>query len=306
MTSMFGADRKRSRPITAFVLSGGGNQGVGQVGMLRALLERDYRPDVIIGTSVGALNGSRIATSPTLESVDDLEEVWLRLRGEDVFPGNALRRAWNLLRRDDHLFPNDGLRAVIAAAGPAPTFEELAVPLRVVATDLMTGDEHVFVRGPLHEALLGSAALPGIFPPVVHNGFLLVDGAVVNLIPISHALAGPVDRIVVLDVSDPITDRPIRSPLDVAIRSFAISRDQRFLLELQWVPPEIDVIVLPAPRDDRDFLDFSGGREIIDDAYHRAMRALDEYEATPRVTRPAHRRPHRGQRRRRWFRRAAA
>jgi len=303
MAGMFQAARGRERPITAFVLSGGGNQGVGQVGMLRALLERGHRPDVVIGTSVGALNGSRIATDPSLESVDRLERVWLGLRGEDVFPGNALRRAWNLLRRDDHLIPNDGLREVIRAADPAATFEELQIPLRVIAADLVTGDEHVFVRGPLHEALLGSAALPGIFPPVRYNGYTLVDGAVVNLIPISHALAGPVDRIFVLDVSDPLGERPIRSPLDVAIRAFAISRDQRFILELQWVPKEIEVVVLPAPHDEREFLDFSGGRVIIDEAYHLAMRALDDVEAQPR---PLRRRASTGQRHRRWWRRLAS
>ena len=304
MAGMLGAGRRRTRPVTAFVLSGGGNQGVGQVGMLRALLERGYRPDVVIGTSVGALNGSRIATSPTLESVADLERIWLDLRGEDVFPGNALRRAWNLLRRDDHLIPNDGLRDLIARAVPVATFEELEVPLRVVATDLRTGDEHVFLRGPLHEALLGSAALPGIFPPVTYNGYQLVDGAVVNLIPISHALAGPVDRVFVLDVSDPMGDRPIRSPLDVAIRAFAISRDQRFELELQWVPDDIEVVVLPAPHDDRDFLDFSGGHQIIEEGYHLAMRALDDFESEPRRPRRPLRRSHRAPRRR-WFRRAA-
>jgi NTE family protein len=289
--------RRRDRPITAFVLSGGGNQGVAQVGMLRALLERGHVPDVVVGTSVGALNGSRIATAPDLASVDRLEHVWLGLRGEDVFPGNALRRAWNLLRRDDHLIPNEGLRDLIVAAGPAATFEELRIPLRVVATDLITGDERVFVRGPLHEALLGSAALPGIFPPVEYDRTTLVDGAVVNLIPISHALAGPVDRIFVLDVSDPITDRPIRSPLDVAVRAFAISRDQRFLLELQWVPKDIEVVVMPAPRDDRDFLDFSGAREIMDDAYHLAMRTLDDLEAEE---------PRRLRLPRRWWRRLAS
>jgi NTE family protein len=295
MAGMLRAARAREAPVTAYVLSGGGNQGVGQVGMLRALLERGHRPDVIIGTSAGALNGSVIATTPSTEGVDRLEDVWLGLRGDQIFPGNALRRAWNVLTRDDHLIANEGLRAVIEAARPAATFEDLTVPLRVVTTDLITGDEHVFVRGPLHEALLASSALPGIFPPVRYNGLTLVDGAVVNLIPISHALAGPIDRIFVLDVSDPIGDRPIRSPLDVAIRAFAISRDQRFELELQWVPKDIDVIVLPPPRDDRSFIDFSGARRIIDEGYELAMRALDDLVVAPGR-----------QRRRRWWRRLAS
>ncbi|HSO96172.1 MAG TPA: patatin-like phospholipase family protein [Acidimicrobiia bacterium] len=265
-------------PGTAFVLSGGGNQGVAQVGMLRALLEHGIVPDVVVGTSAGALNGCSIATSPTLERVDELERVWLGLRGEQVFPGGVLKRAWNVLRRDDHLSPSEGLLGVVESAGSAADFASLEVPLRVVTTDLDTGDEILIVSGPTAPALLASAAIPGIFPPVELNGHRLVDGAVVNLVPISHALAGPTGRIFVLDVSDPLGDRPIRSPLDVAIRAFAISRDQRFELELQWVPPDVEVVVLPAPRDDREFFDFSGGGAIVNEAYKLASDALDEYE----------------------------
>jgi NTE family protein len=283
----------RSRAFkTAFVLSGGGNQGVSQVGMLRALLERRVVPDVIIGTSVGALNGATIASSPTLEKVDQLEAAWLDITGEKVFPGNALRRAWNVLRRDDHLIRNDGLRSVIRMADPAETFADLVVPLRVVATDLLSGDEIVLASGLILPALLASAALPGILPPVEHGGFRLVDGAVTNLVPISQALAGPIDRVFVLDVSDPITDRPLRSPLDVVIRSMAISRDQRFDLELQWVPEAVELVVLPPPRDDRDFFDFSGGEELIKEAYELTLRALDDHRARPDR-----------QRRRRWWKR---
>jgi NTE family protein len=295
MAGILRTTRMRQTPVTAFVLSGGGNQGVAQVGMLRALLERGHRPDVVIGTSVGALNGAVIATTPSLEGVERLERVWSALRGEQVFPGNALRRAWNVLKRDDHLISNEGLAELIVAAGPAATFEELEIPLRVVTTDLISGDEVVFVRGPLHTALLGSAALPGIFPPVEYDGLVLVDGAVVNLVPISHALAGPIDRIFVLDVSDPLTERPIKSPLDVAVRSFAISREQRFELELQWLPTDVELVVLPPPVDDRDFVDFSDGERLITQAYHLALGALDDL-----VTEPGH------QRRRRWWRRLAS
>ena len=287
-----GRFRPNRGPTTAFVLSGGGNQGVGQVGMLRALLERDIVPDVIVGTSAGALNGSAIATEPTLAKVDRLEECWVALTGERVFPGNAIRRAWNILRRDDHLIRNDGLRDVIRAAGTARYFADLRIPLRVVAADLLAGEEVVLANGLLEPALLGSAALPGIFPPVRHGGRLLADGAIVNLVPISHALAGPVERIFVLDVSDPITERPIRSPLDVVIRAFAISRDQRFDLELQHVPEDVELVVLPPPEDDRDFFDFTGGQELIDEAYALTAATLDDLEARPGR-----------QRRRRWWQR---
>jgi len=285
----------RSRPpVTAFVLSGGANQGVAQIGMLRALVERGIRPDVIVGTSAGAMNGAAFATDPTLERIDRLEAVWLGLRRDEIFPWGSWKRAWNVLRRGDHLVPNDGLRAVIERAAPAATFAELEIPVRVVTTDLDSGDEIVLVNGPLHSALLASSALPGIFPPVKLHGHTLVDGAVVNLVPISHAVAGPAERIFVLDVSDPITDRPLRSPLDVAVRAFAISRDLRFDLELQWIPKEVEVVVLPAPDDDRDFLDFSGGAALIAEAHALAHAALDDHETRPsRQRRPGWWRPSR-------------
>lgn len=279
-------------PRTAFVLSGGGNQGVAQVGMLRALLERGIRPDVVIGTSVGALNGAAIAADPSIEMIGYLEDTWRSLNGEALFPGGTLRRAWNLLRRDDHLISNEGLVRMIDRSRITERFEDLAVPLRVVAADLNSGNEVVFASGPLPPVLLASASLPGIYPPVRLGGAVLVDGAIVNLVPISHALAGPVDRIFVLDVSDPISDRPIRSPLDVVVRSVAISREQRFDLELQWVPDEVELVVLPAPDDDRDFLDFSGAQELIDRAMVLAHRALDDHEVRPDR-----------QRRRRWWKR---
>jgi len=205
-----------------------------------------------------------------------------------------LKRAWNVLRRDDHLSSNVGLIDILKRAGPAEDFADLQVRLRVVTTDLDTGDEILIVGGPVMPALLASAALPGIFPPVELHGHRLVDGAVVNLVPISHAFAGPTSRVFVLDVSAPMGGRPIRSPLDVAVRAFAISRDQRFELELQWIPSGVDVVLLPAPIDDREFFDFSGGDALIEQAYQLAVQALDHYEAGQ--VRP--RRP--------WWRRRAA
>jgi len=279
-------------PRTAFVLSGGGNQGVSQVGMLRALVERAIEPDVIIGTSVGALNGAVVATSPVPAQIDHLEDVWRGLTGDRVFPGGAWRRAWNLVRRDDHIISNEGVQSILSGTLIAETFGDLAVPLRVVAADLESGTEYVFGSGPLRPALLASTALPGIFPPVRLGEAVLVDGAVVNLVPISHALAGPVDRIFVLDVSDPMGDRPLRSPLDVVVRAMAISRDQRFDLELQWVPDDVELVVLPPPADNRDFFDFSGGKDLIDEATKLAHRALDDHELRPDR-----------QRRRRWWKR---
>jgi len=142
-----GAGRRARRlpdgPRTAFVLSGGGNQGVAQVGMLRALFEREIVPDVVIGTSAGALNGAAISYAPNLTGVAQLAAVWEQLRTDHVFPGGRIHRAWNVVRRGTHLFGNDGLTGLIHHSTPARFFSDLEVPLRVIATDLDTGEEVV-------------------------------------------------------------------------------------------------------------------------------------------------------------------
>ena len=266
-------------PRTAFVLSGGGNQGVAQVGMLRAVLERGIVPDVVIGTSAGALNGAAVAYSPNLTGVAQLDAVWTSLTAADVFPGCRLSRAWNLVRRETHLFEATGLDALVDRATPARSFADLAVPLRVIATDLDTGEEVVFARGPLKPALLASAALPGVFPIVEHDGRRLVDGGVVDSVPLWHAFAGPVDRVIVFNVSAGAADRDERSPLDVVMTSFMHSRSQRFELEMRNIPAGVEVIVLPRPTDARELFDFSGGRELIDEAHRLAAAELDRIAA---------------------------
>lgn len=270
-----------TRPRTAFVLSGGGNQGVSQVGMLRGLLEHGIVPDVVVGTSAGALNGAAVAYAANLTGVAQLAAVWEQLRADHVFPGGRIHRAWNVVRRGTHLFGNEGLAALIHHATPARSFSDLEIPLRVIATDLDTGDEVVLARGPLKPALLASAALPGVFPIVEHDGRRLVDGGVVNNVPLWHALSGPIDQIYVLNVSAGMGERTERSPLDVVMTSFTHARSQRFDLELRTLPPEVEVVVLPRPRDTRDLFDFTGARELIDAAYEMTCRALDARDAHP-------------------------
>jgi NTE family protein len=243
--------------------------------MLRALLERNIIPDVVIGTSAGALNGAAVAYAPNLTGVAQLAAVWEQLRAEHVFPGGRIHRAWNVVRRGTHLFENTGLSAVIHHATPARSFGDLEIPLRVIATDLDTGEEVVITRGPLKPALLASAALPGVFPVVHHDGRRLVDGGVVNNVPLWHALSGPIDRVFILNVSAGAGEKVERSPLDVVMTSFTHARSQRYELELRHVPPEIEVVELPRPRDTRDLFDFTGARELMDEAYELACETLD-------------------------------
>jgi NTE family protein len=278
-----------TRPITAFVLSGGGNQGVAQVGMLRGLIERGIVPDVVVGTSAGALNGACLCYAPNLTGIARMANVWMGLTAGGVFPGGKISRAWNVVRRGTHLFSNEGLEKLIDDATPARSFADLRVPLRVIAADLDTGEEVVLARGPLKPALLASACLPGVFPVVEHDGRRLVDGGVVNSVPLWHAISGPVDRVYVLNVSGTVTDRPQRSPLDVVMTSFVHARNQRYELERRHLPPGVELIELPRPRDTRDIFDFSGGEELIEEAYHLTLAALDAREDNDH---PARRRHH--------------
>src|SRR5688572_3769789 len=97
-------------PSVAFVLGGGGHNGAAEVGMLRALLERDIRPELIVGTSVGALNGAAVAFAPTLETVARLRETWLSLDDDRLFGGSIFAGAANLVRSRTHMHSNKALR----------------------------------------------------------------------------------------------------------------------------------------------------------------------------------------------------
>jgi len=262
----------------AVVLSGGGNRGVAQVGMLRALVEAGIRPDVVVGTSVGALNGAAFARDPSEAGVNDLEAVWLGLNRDRLFADGPLTRAWRLASRASYIFASEGLADVIDGFG-VERFSELAVPMRVVACDLGTGAEAVFGAGPLKPALLASCALPGVYAPVEHDGRLLVDGGVINNVPVSHALAGPVDQVYVCDASADLEDQVPRSAIEVIMRSFAIARHGRARRDQERYGSDPRVVFLPRVADRRRPLDFSGATELIDAGYTSARDFLADRPA---------------------------
>lgn len=240
-----GAARARRRGPVAFVLPGGGVMGAIQVGQLEALLGAGIVPDLVVGTSVGALNGAALAADPTPTGIASLRDVWLSLRSEDIFPGARAARIWHVLRNDDHLHRNDGVRALIDKV-PAGSFEELQLPLHVCAANLRTGREHWFEHGPLAAAVLASTAIPGVFPPVAVDGEVFVDGGVVNNVPISRAVELGAATIYVLPcgTATPL-QRAIRSPLDVLLRSFAHSRATRVEIDRERYAKQATIIEMP-------------------------------------------------------------
>jgi NTE family protein len=230
----------------AFVLGGGGHMGAYEVGMLRALLERDIAPDLVVGTSVGALNGAAIASDPTLAMVDRLRDVWLGVDDEKIFGGSFLAGALNMFRSRTHLHSNDELRELIGRLAPAKLIEDLPVRFQCVAAAVERAAEHWFEEGPLADAVLASCAVPGVLPPVEIGGEHFIDGGVVNSIPISRAVELGAREIYVLHVGR--IEAPLtlpRTPLQVALVTFEIARRHRFNRDLAALPDGVTAHVLP-------------------------------------------------------------
>jgi NTE family protein len=270
----------------AFVLGGGGQLGAHEAGMLRALLERGIVPDLVVGTSVGAINGAAVATDPSVAAAERLAATWLDIERSDVFAGSLFNRLATLARTGTHLHENTPLRVVLEEALPIPLIEDLPVHFECVAASIEQAAEHWFTSGPLVDAVLASAAVPGLLPPVAIGGEHFIDGGIVNSIPVDRAVALGADRIFVMHVGR--VDRPLappRRPWEVALVAFEVARRHRFVGDLAALPSDVEVHVLPTgqaepPRyNDLSALRYRGGLDLrasIDRAYAASAAYLAE------------------------------
>jgi NTE family protein len=234
-------------PDIAFVLGGGGLLGAYEVGMLRALVEAEVEPDLIVGTSVGAVNGAMFASAPGGEVVDRLESMWSRLSDDDIFGGSALRRVSTLARTRTHTHSSEPLRDLLASTlGEGRLIEDLPVRFQCVAASIERAAEHWFERGPVVEAVMASSAVPGVLPPVEIAGEHYFDGGLVHSIPIGRAVALGARTVYVLHVGR--VERPLQPPSrpwEVAMVAFEIARRHRFAADMAAVPENVTVHVLP-------------------------------------------------------------
>ncbi len=231
---------------TAFVLGGGGLLGASEAGMLRALVEGGVRADLVLGTSVGALNGAVFAADPTAAGVDRLVGLWQGVDEAGVFSGSLFGRVRNLARSGTHLHPNEPLRDLLAAALPVARIEDLALPFQCVAASIERATEHWFTSGDLVGAVLASAAVPGLLPPVALDGEHFLDGGLVDSIPVGRAVALGATRVFVLQVGRveaPLA--PPTRPWEVALVAFEIARRHRFAGAMAALPEGVTVHVLP-------------------------------------------------------------
>jgi NTE family protein len=195
--------------MIAFVLSGGGNRGALQAGAIKALIGRGIYPDLIVGTSVGALNGVVLAANPTLEGARCLAEGWEHARRSDIFPGNALTVGWRVLTGQGSLHGRENFSRFVYAKLPtsARYFKDLKVPCVVTATSLATGRLRLFGEDPserLIDAILASTSIPPFYAPYLYENEFLVDGALVANLPISHAILRGARTIYTLEILDDV------------------------------------------------------------------------------------------------------
>lgn len=268
-----------ARPC-AFVLSGGGAYGAVQVGMLRALHECGVRPDLVVGSSVGALNGSMVALDPD-GAVDRLTEIWSNVDLETVF-GPARRgtrgvsMAARMARTRTSLFSDEQLARLIARHAPANTFVELAMPFAAMVTDHLTGEARAVTEGRLGPALAASAAIPGVLPPVEIGGTTYVDGGVAAMFPTRQARRMGAETIVLLDATpnDP-RPTPPAGLVDGLIHSLALTvrAQKREAVDSAAIGcPVIDIPSATPP--DATAFDFGRTAALVNDGYHRALGAL--------------------------------
>ncbi|GAA2889148.1 patatin [Actinoplanes cyaneus] len=240
----------------AFVLGGGGVLGAVEVGMLRALFRAGFRPDLVVGTSIGAVNGALVAAEPGEAVTDRLVRLWASPEAAAVY-GDSIGRQLRRFAARTHLHSPLPLRRLLEGElGETATFADLKVPFHCCAASIERAAEHWFDSGPLVDAVLASSAVPGLLPPIEIEDEHFVDGGIVNSIPISEAVRLGARLIFVLQVGRIERQLSVpRRPWEVAQVAFEIARRHRFARDLATLPDGVRVHVLP-----------SGGGESGDDS----------------------------------------
>src|SRR3954463_1192824 len=269
---------------TAYVLGGGGVLGAAEVGMLRALFEIEAYPDLVLGTSVGALNGAMVARDPTPAVIERLTELWQDASTARAVSDRPFRTVRRAVATGTPPYSSAFMQRRLVEEFGEATFEELPVRFQVCAASIERAAEHWFTSGRLVDAIMASAAVPGLLPPARVGDEHFLDGGIVNSIPLGRAVALGADRVFVLQVGR--IDRPLtvpHRPWEVARVSFEIARRHRFNRELDELPASVEAHVLPARgtsgKDDSVLgsRDFSGVQERIDLTYEATAAYLDEH-----------------------------
>ncbi len=274
---------------TAFVLGGGGHLGAHQVGMLQAVIERGIRPDFIVGTSIGALNGAVLAGSSDVGAVDQLANIWTGIDRSGVLNNSIFSQIKTFVSSKTHLHDNSTFRKLVAESVGTDRFEDLATPFECVAACIERATATYFSDGSLIDSIIASAAVPGLFPPVEIGGEHFLDGGLVASIPLDRAVTRGATTVYVFQVGRIEDDLVAPSkPWEVAMIAFEISRRHRFTETMANLPDDVAVHVLPT-GDSKAFNDLSqyrgtnrdGAARRIEVSYDATAQYLDRLGAQP-------------------------
>ncbi|MEN8160031.1 MAG: patatin-like phospholipase family protein [Myxococcota bacterium] len=269
---------------TAFVFAGGGSLGAVEVGMLQALVGREPTPDFVAGSSVGAINAAYFAARPDAEGVARLAAIWRRLRSRDVFPLKPLHGFLGFIGRRPSLLDAEPLRALLERELPYRLFEEAALPCHVVATDVLDGGRVVISKGPVVDALLASAAIPGVFPPRRCGDKQLIDGGVSANTPLAAAVERGARRIVVLPTGFSCAlPEPPSGALAMALHAITLLVARQLVSDVLHFQDRAEIFVVPplCPIESSAY-DFSASAALID----RAAANTEAWIATRGLERP--------------------
>jgi len=230
---------------TAFVFAGGGSFGAIQVGMLHSLAAHGITADMVVGSSVGALNGAFYAGDPTLEGVERLATIWRGLQRHDVFP-LSWRTVLSFLWHRDFLIPHDGIRKLIDDHIPYRNLQDAKLPVHIVTTNIISGDSVVLSEGSTAEAIVASTAIPGAFAPVHHNDTYLADGAISSNTPIKVAVKMGATRLIILPTGHACaTQAPPVGAVANALHALTLLIARQLVSELESLDPLIEYFVVP-------------------------------------------------------------
>jgi NTE family protein len=230
---------------TAFVFAGGGSFGAIQVCMLQSLAAHGISADMVVGSSVGALNGAFYAGDPTLAGVERLATVWRGLRRQDVFP-MSWRTVLSFLWRRDFLIPHDGIRKLIDDHIPYRNLQDARLPVHIVTTDIISGDSVVLSEGSTAEAIVASTAIPGAFAPVPYRNYYLADGAISSNTPIRVAVAKGAKRLIILPTGHACANEaPPIGAVANALHALTLLISRQLVSELEGLGPDIHYFVVP-------------------------------------------------------------
>ncbi|WFU23688.1 patatin-like phospholipase family protein [Bradyrhizobium sp. CB1717] len=222
---------------------------------------------MVVGSSVGALNGAYYAGNPTVEGIQRLDTIWRGLRRSDVFP-LTWRTTMGLLYRRDFLVSSDALRQLVDDNLGYRNLEDAKIPLHIVATDILTGGTVVMSDGPAARAIIASAAIPAAFEPVYFNGLHLADGAISSNTPVTVAVARGARRLIVLPTGYACAlQQPPAGAVANALHALTLLIGRQLTNELQGLDHSIDYFVVPplCPLTQTPY-DFSKASELIERA----------------------------------------